>query len=263
MAVAMAMSPAIAQGQPAGDGATVRVVHGLRGLVADIYVDGVLVLPTFQPERSTDPIPLDAGDHLVEIRTAGDPMSTDPLLAQTIAVPAGFVGSIVAHLDAAGNPTLTAFDDDLTRLAPGETRVVVRHTAAAGPVNVLIDDEPAVEGLAGPGEALALVPPGDHRLGFALATDGSLVGAPQRLTFAEGAAQFLYLIGSAEDGTLGWAAVQVAGLESAPTRVNTGDGSARPSDDASAVVPWVVLVALGFVGLAAVARSRRPEPSAS
>ncbi|MGH9271385.1 MAG: DUF4397 domain-containing protein, partial [Ilumatobacteraceae bacterium] len=50
---------------------TVRVVHGLRGLVADIYVDGALALPTFQPERSTDPLPLAAGDHVVEIRTGG------------------------------------------------------------------------------------------------------------------------------------------------------------------------------------------------
>ena len=45
-----------------------RVVHGLRGLVADIYLDGTLVLPTFQPERSTDPLPIPAGDHLIEIR---------------------------------------------------------------------------------------------------------------------------------------------------------------------------------------------------
>ena len=34
----------------------IRVVHGIRGLVADIYLDGTLAWPTFQPERSTDPL---------------------------------------------------------------------------------------------------------------------------------------------------------------------------------------------------------------
>ena len=36
--------------------AVVTVVHGLRGVVADIYIDNTLVLPAFQPERVTDPV---------------------------------------------------------------------------------------------------------------------------------------------------------------------------------------------------------------
>ena len=125
---------------PGGAG-SVRVVHGLRGLVADVYLDGTLVLPTFQPERSTDPLPIPAGDHLVEIRSAGAAMTETPLLTQTVTVPAGFVGSLVAHLDGAGEPTLTAFADDLTAVPAGESRVVVRHAAAAEPVAVLLNDQ--------------------------------------------------------------------------------------------------------------------------
>ena len=75
---AAAMAAVLAGGAAAGaagaqDDQTglVRVVHGLRGLVADIYLDGTLALPTFQPERSTDPLPIPAGDHLIEIRAAG------------------------------------------------------------------------------------------------------------------------------------------------------------------------------------------------
>ena len=97
----------------------VRVVHGLRGLVADIYLDGELVLPTFQPERSTDPLPIPAGDHVVEIRQAGAAASDTPLLTQTVTVPAGFQGSLVAHLDRDGKPVLTAYADDLSAGAGG------------------------------------------------------------------------------------------------------------------------------------------------
>ena len=64
-----------------------RVVHGLRGLVADIYLDGTLALPTFQPERATDPLAIPAGDHLVEIRAAGAAATETPLLTQTVTVP--------------------------------------------------------------------------------------------------------------------------------------------------------------------------------
>ena len=71
---------------------SVRVVHGLRGLVADIYLDGTLVLPTFQPERSTDPLAIPAGDHLVEIRAAGAAATETPLLTQTVTVPGGLPG---------------------------------------------------------------------------------------------------------------------------------------------------------------------------
>src|SRR3954453_13990548 len=56
---------------------TVTVVHGLRGVVADVYVDGALALPAFQPERVTDPIAVPAGPHRVEIRLAGA-APTDP-----------------------------------------------------------------------------------------------------------------------------------------------------------------------------------------
>src|SRR5688572_10763661 len=116
---------------PAEQVGTVRVVHGLRGLVADVYLDGNLALPTFQPERATDPIAIPAGDHLVEIRAAGAAATETPLLTQTVTVPAGFVGSLIAHLAGDGTPTLTAYADDLSTVPAGQARVVVRHSAAA------------------------------------------------------------------------------------------------------------------------------------
>ena len=128
-------------------------MHGLRGLVADIYLDGTLVLPTFQPERSTDPLAIPAGDHLVEIRAAGAAATETPLLTQTVTVPAGFQGSLVAHLDADGNPTLTAYADDLTAVPAGESRVVVRHAAAADDVTVLLNEQPAFPVVAPKAEA--------------------------------------------------------------------------------------------------------------
>ena len=155
------------------------MVHGLRGLVADIYLDGTLVLPTFQPERSTDPLAIPAGDHVVEIRAAGAAATDTPLLTQTVTVPAGFQGSLVAHLDAAGNPTLTPFVDDLTAVPAGQARVVVRHAAAASDVAVLLNDQAAFADVAPKGEASELVSAGDYQVSVTPTAGGTPLAAPQ------------------------------------------------------------------------------------
>ena len=59
-----ATAPTASAQAPTEQVGTVRVVHGLRGLVADVYLDGNLALPTFQPERATDPIAIPAGEHV-------------------------------------------------------------------------------------------------------------------------------------------------------------------------------------------------------
>src|SRR5205085_1478076 len=88
---------------------TVTVVHGLRGVVADVYVDGQLALPTFQPDRVTDPIQVPAGSHHVEIRQAGDPATAPPAVTADVDVIAGGRQSIVAHLSSTGAPTVTVY----------------------------------------------------------------------------------------------------------------------------------------------------------
>src|SRR3954471_2267731 len=87
---------------------TVTVVHGLRGVVADVYVDGTLALPAFEPERVTDPIALPAGPHRVEIRLAGAAPTDPPAVTGDVDVTADAFQSIVAHLDSAGNTAIPA-----------------------------------------------------------------------------------------------------------------------------------------------------------
>ena len=222
--------PLIAQAQPEQQVGTVRVVHGLRGLVADVYLDGNLALPTFQPERATDPLSLPAGDHLVEIRTAGAAATDTPLLTQTVTVPAGFTGSVIAHLDANGQPTLSAFADDLSAVPAGQARVVVRHAAAAADVAVSLNDQPTVASLAPDTEASSVVAAGTYTLAVTPAAGGERLATPQEVTLAEGTANFMYLIGSQAEGTLGWAAVQVGDLQTPPAMIQTGDGSTLADD---------------------------------
>jgi hypothetical protein len=128
--------PAASAQTPTG---TVTVVHGIRGVVADVYIDGQVALPAFQPDRVTDPIAVPAGPHHIEVRVAGQAASAPPAAAADVTVVANGRQSIVAHLDAAGNPAITAYNDDVSPVPAGQARAVIRHTADAGPVVVAFD----------------------------------------------------------------------------------------------------------------------------
>jgi hypothetical protein len=225
--------------------------------VADIYLDGALALPTFQPERSTDPLAIPAGDHLIEIRAAGAAITDAALLTQTVTVPAGFQGSLVAHLDQNGAPALSVFADDLTPVPAGTSRVVVRHVAAAEDVNVLLNDETALPDLAPAKEGSAVISSGAYKVAVTALAGGTPLAAPQNVEFPDGTANFMYLIGSEADHTLGWAAVQIGNLETAPTRIQTGDGSTEqsPADNRGTIVLLAVL-AVAVVAGSVLYRSR-------
>jgi hypothetical protein len=247
--------------QPEQTTGLVRVVHGLRGLVADVYLDGTLVLPTFRPERATDPLPIPAGDHLVEIRQAGAAATDEPLLTQEVTVPAGFRGSVVAHLDDDGNPKLTAFADDLSAVPAGQSRVVIRHAADAGPVTVLLNQEATFRRLASDTEAGGLVGAGAYEVAVTPARGGQPLAAPEQVQYPDGTANFMYLIGSQADGTLGWAAVRVRNLETAPTGIQTGDGSTEEAGQGGNIPIGVLVVIPVAVGMATIwSRTRRQRP---
>ena len=168
--------------------------------MADIYLDGTLVLPTFQPERSTDPLPIPAGDHVVEIRTAGAASTETPLLTQTVTVPAGFRGSMVAHLGPTGAPQLSVFADDVTAVPPGTSRLVVRHTAAAQDVAVLLNAQAVFTDVAATTEGAEVVTAGPYEIEVTPLAGGAPLAAPQDVEYPDGTANFMYLIGSRVGG---------------------------------------------------------------
>ncbi len=232
---------------------TVTVVHGLRGVVADVYIDGALALPAFEPERVTDPIPIAAGPHRVEIRLAGSPADSPAAVTADVEVVADARQSIVAHLDNAGNPAVTAYLDDDSPIAAGEARAIIRHTAFAGPVDVSLDDSVVAPGLTEPGAASAEVAPATYEVSVWAPGTRDAVVAPQSAELPEGAATVMYLIGSAQAGTLSWVAEQIPGLATPPTRIQTGDSGLAAVSSGSSFPVGLAAGGLGAAALAAVA----------
>lgn len=223
LAAVVVAAPA-ASAQDAGT-ADLVIVHGLRGFTADLYVDGKLLINTFRPERSTDPMAVPAGSHLVEIREAGTGADTTPALTATIDLAAGNRYDAVAHVDQAGAPTISLFLDDISPLPPGQSRAVVRNTAATGPIDVRFGPTVAAGGLANGAGSTTLLPAGVYEVAVSAAGTPTPITPTRDVTYPEGTATFMYLIGSSQAQTLDWLAVQATGLQSAPTKVPTGDGS--------------------------------------
>lgn len=252
VAMFLVCTPAVGFAQvPDASTAGVRFVHGLRGVVADVYLDGSVVLQTFQPERSTDLFAIAPGDHTVDVRLAGADPAAPPMLSGTLTVAAGQNWSAVLHLSADGRPALSEFADDDSPVAPGQTRVVVRHTAAAPAIDVRLGDVSVASGLTNPGEATNQVAAGTYQVSVTPAGAAQALAPVQDVPLQEGTANDMYLVGDQAAGTIGWIAVQTSGLESAPVKVQTGNSGLAATSPPDGAGPFVVLGSV--VALAAIA----------
>lgn len=236
-----------AGGAGAAPAVTVSLMHGIPGTPVDVVVDGAVVIPGFQPGTMQD-ISQFAGQTLknVEVRAAGTTtVAIGPVPA--FDVPASGNWTVIAHLDASGKPTLTPYQNDITALPAGKGRLIVRHTAAAPAVDiVLADGSRPFTNLSNPGEASAELPAG-RITGAKLAPAGgaAILDIPA-VELKAGTDLVVYAVGSLTDKTLTFYTQTIDGLGGSPTAVNTGDSLPHPS---SSMVPTLLLVVAGVMAL--------------
>lgn len=231
-----------------GSGA-VTVVHGVPGATVDVYVNDELTLPNFEFGTITDPLELPAGDYQIDIRAAGDPADADPIIAGSATLPGGANASIVAHLAEDGTPSLAVFVNDISQIAAGDTRLTVRHTAAAPTVDILANGDVLAEGLSNPNEAGPLDVPADtYSVGIAPAGSADVVFGPVDLTLDAGTAYFVYAVGSLEDGSFDTLVQTISGLGEAPAGVPSGTSGLV---DESTFPAWAIAL-LSLAGIAAI-----------
>lgn len=220
MALLIVPSAALAQ-----DEGTVTVVHGVPDLEVDVYVNGDLTLEGFMFGDVEGPLTLPAADYDIEVFAAGaDPASDSPALAETVTLPAGANASIVAHLDADGNPMLSVFVNNVDPIDAGNGRVTARHVAAAPTVDILANDAALFEGVSNPQEGVVDVPADTYNVKIVPAGATDPVVFETDLTVPEGTNVIVYAIGSLDGGTFDVVAQTIGDLGSAPTGVPTGTG---------------------------------------
>lgn len=249
--LALALTPLTAQAAP-GD-ATVSVLHAVPGLTVDVYANGEELIPNFEPGTLSDPVMLPAGSYDLQVFADGDnPNNAEPAIeANDVQVPSGANATVVAHLDAGGDPQLTPFVNDTSTTAPGEARLTVRHTAAAPAVDVLADGQVIFSDVTNPNEGTVDVPAGTYSAGVALAGTDNVVIGPADVDLGEGTNTIVYAWGSAQDENLQLAVQTIDGLHQAPGGVPGGEAGLAPESESLPL--WALalgLVSLGALGVA-------------
>lgn len=234
----------------------VYVVHGIPGQAVDVYVNGEKTLPDFQPSKVAGPLDLPAGAYDIALTAPGGDPASPLLKVDDAQVPGGANLSLVAHLSANGQPALTPFVNDTSKVAAGKARLVVRHTAAAPGVDVRAGGSPVFEGLSNPNEAKGDVDAGTVKADVVLAGTGDVVLGPTDLDLAEGTATIVYAIGSAENQTLAVTSQALTGLHSAPGGVPAGSGGLADSGRPAWLYPIAGVGVLLLLGGAAAAVRR-------
>jgi hypothetical protein len=142
------------------------------------------------------------------------------------------------------------YPDDLSTIPAGQARVVLRHAAAAPPVDVQIDRQVVAAALPSNGEAVEQLAAGSHAV--AVASGGRNLVPSNDVNFTAGSANFLYLVGSANDNSVIWLAQTVGGLGVAPSAVRSGEGGlAAPRAFPYAQVAVLALLAVVLATIAA------------
>lgn len=188
------------------------VVHGINGddlgldeaLPVDISVDGGCALTDVSFRAIAGPIPFDPGQYDIEVRLSDGACGGLLAIKKTIDVQFGENSAVVAHLTEQGTPTLSKFVNDV-RLTNDDhdARAIVRHAAAAPPVDVKLrrdDDKAELLDIRNTEQRAAEIPAGDWHV--TIKPFGEEKTDPIPVTLEAMAATIVYAVGSLKNGTL-------------------------------------------------------------
>jgi hypothetical protein len=184
----------------AGGMAKVWVLHAVPGATVDVCVDGSEVRSNFQyKQRFAAELP--AGTYNLQVRLAASGECTGTLVLEADKrFKAGTNSTVVAGLDAAGNPALFRFGNNLDDTKGDNARISVRHTAAAPLVDVWVNRAPLIEDFANGQSVTTQVDPGSYTTRVVLAgTDTTAIG-PRTFALDSDMAYQVYAAGNGSAG---------------------------------------------------------------
>jgi hypothetical protein len=233
--------------------ATVTLVHGVRGLLADVVVDGKTVLKGFAYERASAPMQLPAGSHEVQVFQANQP-HTKALLDVHLTVKAGQVLTAAVGFNSSGGPKVFVFDNRLGSAAHSASSIVVRNVSQGSAPRVILDGKSLTGTVAPGGQKIRAVAAGTHTVG--LKVDGSWLLAKQPVRAASGKAMVVYIVGRQKAKSIALVADSIT-----PSTLRAGavdSGGVPPVTTSSLLPPWASygLVGFGLTAFLLLARRR-------
>lgn len=217
-----------------GDDVRINLLHGIPGVAVDVISDDEPLVENFEFGDVKD-ISVLAGETLEDLQvrlTGTDSVAID---AGDTDLPSTGNFSIVAHLDMVGQPTLSVFANDTTEIEPGQGRLTVRHVAAAGPVDVLLDGTVVKPDLANGEEITADLDVDTYEV--IVESDGDIVIGPDDVAVREGRSLIVYAVGSDNDQLRtfsdGYEVTDNAPVTPTPTPTTTASSGSSDSGSSS------------------------------
>ncbi|MEL7155088.1 MAG: DUF4397 domain-containing protein [Actinomycetota bacterium] len=254
---ALALSLFAFAGPASAQDARIHLIHGIPDTDVDVEANGDNVFESFSFGDTQDLSAL-AGATLSGLKVKAAGTDTVAIDAGDVTLPSSGNTTVIAHLDADGNPTLSIFTNDTSTTEAGEGRLVVRHTAAAPNVDIKANGDVAFANVANGAEGSADLPAGTVTAEVVPAgADDPVVIGPADLPVNEGEALIVYAVGSLDDGNLSVLTESITGLHSTPNQVNTGTSPVETGLGAATTAALLGTVLLAGGGSVALARRSR------
>lgn len=250
LALVTLASPVSAQ-----DEVRIHLIHGIPDTDVDVEAGGTNVFEGFSFGDTQDLSDL-AGATLegLTVKLAGT--DTAAIDAGDVTLPADGNTTIVAHLDAAGTPTISVFDNDTSTIDAGQGRLVVRHTAAAPEVDIRANGAVAFAAVPNGAEGSVDLDVGTISADVVPAgADDPVVIGPADLPINEGESLIVYAVGSLDGDTLGVLTETITGLHTAPNAVNTGTSPVESGGSTTLALGLAAVVAVAALGGGRLARA--------
>jgi hypothetical protein len=217
--------------------AKVYIVHGIPGidlglpnaLPVDVVINDAIAIPNFQFGTVAGPVELPPGTYTVAIQLydpAGQ-IGTPVIGPVNLPFEAGKIYTVIAHLTDAGAPTASLFSNDLGPTGPGNTRLIVHHTAWAPEVDVTVARDPYapphamapklfVGEFANGDQVQADVRPGTWYVSLAPAGTTMTVVGPAPVELEPFTGYLVYAVGSLTNNTFTFIIKPIEGLKDNP-----------------------------------------------
>jgi hypothetical protein len=153
------------------------------------------------------------------------------------------------------------FENNLSKIPAGRSRLVVRNLASAPDVMVRLDGKPIANAITNGQSVSSLRSPGTHSVDAVAADSSAQLVRATPLRLKAGDSTVVYVVGSAAEGTLDFMVQPIASLGDSPTAVTAGSGgSAAPRGFPMWVGGLMGTSALTAAGCIAMLRRKRMVP---
>jgi hypothetical protein len=234
LTAALFTMPGMASGAQAGDQALVRVAHFapglLKGDVYVVYVNGRLQLKGVPFKTVSDYLKVKPGKFKVEVREAGEPADSPPVIAATVNLKAGkaYTVAVFGQLTSVKAALLT---DDLTRPGGSKSKVrLIQAIPGEGAVDLVSGGDVLISGARFPSASdYQEVPAGSVDLQVRKSGSGEVLARKRNVKLRSGSISSLVAVGGIGEKLELLDVPDAAAAVKAAGGVATGAGGTSPA----------------------------------